>query len=234
MSCNRIYQATLKKITNDNVVMELEDLKAFQSKLKKGLTVFDITPHDPNKISGLQRKKAYAMIHDIADFEGYPDDIKKIALKEQFRGITGFPNFSLSNCHKDIATAFIAFLVEYCFYYEIPFRFKDLTNTFDTQRQVFLCLVHKRCTVCGSTKNIEINHEDTVGSGMNRTHIDHREHRLEALCRLHHVEFHTIGAKEFAKKYHFHGIKLKTEEVISLGLMSRKQIDEIDRRNLNE
>lgn len=220
----KIYQANLQSIKDNQATFNFEEIDEFIAEAKKGKVSFDITPHDPNKISGLQRRKAYALIHDIADYEGYPDDIKKIALKEQYRAITGFKEFSLSDCHKDIATAFIAFLVEYCFFYDIPFRFKDITNTFDTQRHVFLCLLHKRCTVCGSMENIEINHEDTVGLGRDRRNIDHREHRLEALCRNHHFEFHTIGAEQFANKYHFHGIKLKAEELISLKLMTKTQI----------
>jgi hypothetical protein len=232
-----IYQSQLKSVKNDLITLKVNDIEKFQSELKRGYIAFDVMPHEPYQLSDIQRKKAYAMMHDIADYEGYPDDIKKISLKEQFRAITGYPKFSLSNCHKDIATAFIAFLVEYCFYYDIPFRFKDLTNTFDTQRQVFLCLAHKRCTVCGTDERVEINHEDSVGSGLNRNHIDHRQHRLEALCHNHHFEFHTIGAESFAKKYHFHGIKLKDEDIVSLKLMSWKQIHEFDeeyRRNRND
>lgn len=223
-----IYQSQLKNVKDDLITLKINDIGSFQSELRRGYIAFDLTPHTPDKLSDVQRRKSYAMIHDIADYEGYPDDIKKIALKEQFKGVTGYPDFSLSDCKKDIATAFIAFLVEYCFYYDIPFRFKDLTNTFDTQRQVFLCLAHKRCTVCGADERVEINHEDSVGSGLNRNHIDHRQHRLEALCHNHHFEFHTIGAESFAKKYHFHGIKLKDEDIVSLKLMSWKQIKKFD------
>ncbi|WP_100220213.1 putative HNHc nuclease [Liquorilactobacillus vini] len=224
----RIYESHLQAVRDNLITLKINDYEAFKNELKRGNIAFDVIPHEPYQLSDVQRRKAYAMIHDIADYEGYPDDIKKITLKEQFKAITGYSDFSLSNCKKDVATAFIAFLVEYCFKFDIPFRFKDLTNTFDTERQVYLCLVHKRCTVCGAEENIEINHEDTVGQGMNRNHIDHRGHRLEALCHFHHFEFHQIGAENFAKKYHFHGIRLKSEDIVSLKLMSWKQIHEFD------
>lgn len=224
-----IFQANLKGDRGDSFEFRFNDTDGFRNSLKHGYTAFDVTPHKSDAISDVQRKKAYAMIHDIADYEGYPDDIKKISLKEQMRGLTGFKSFSLGNCPKDVATAFIAFLVEYCFYYDIPFRFKDLTNTFDTDRQVFLCLLHKRCTVCGATENIEINHEDAVQNGNNRRHIDHREHRIEALCHFHHFEYHTLGQQSFYNKYHFHGIKPNNELATRLKLMSWKQINELDK-----
>lgn len=224
-----IFQAQIKGARDDLFQFRFNDTEEFKKSLEHGYTAFDVMPHKSTRLSDVQRKKAYAMIHDIADYEGYPDDIKKISLKEQFRAVTGYSEFSLSNCYKDIATAFISFLVEYCFYYDIPFRFKDLTNTFDTERQVYLCLWHKRCTVCGSEKSIEINHEDAVGNGNNRNHIDHREHRIEALCHFHHFEYHALGAKTFYEKYHFHGIKPSDELVIHLHLMSKKQINEFDK-----
>lgn len=224
-----IFQAQIKGARDDLFQFRFNDTDEFKKSLEHGYTAFNVMPHKSNRLSDVQRKKAYAMIHDIADYEGYPDDIKKISLKEQFRAITGYPEFSLSNCYKDIATAFISFLVEYCFYYDIPFRFKDLTNTFDTERQVYLCLWHKRCTVCGSEESIEINHEDAVGNGNNRNQIDHREHRIEALCHFHHFEYHTLGAKKFYEKYHFHGIKPSDELVVHLHLMSKKQINEFDK-----
>ena len=103
-----------------------------------------------------------------------------------------------------------------------------MENTIDAERRVFLCLVHRQCTVCGSRQGLQINHEDTVGMGNNRNHIDHRNHRLEMLCFKHHNEFHNIGAKAFADKYHFHGIKLSDKSILSLKLMSQKQMDEFD------
>ena len=48
------------------------------------------------------------------------------------------------------------------------------------------------------------------------------------LCFKHHSEFHNIGAKAFADKYHFHGIKLSDKSILSLRLMSQKQMDEFD------
>ena len=101
-------------------------------------------------------------------------------------------------------------------------------QTVDVDRQVWWCLKYRYCTVCHSKQNLQINHEDTVGVGNDRRHIDHRGHRLECLCARHHTEFHSIGAVQFYNKYHFHGILLDTEQVVEIGLMSQKQCDRFD------
>ncbi|WP_281828066.1 putative HNHc nuclease, partial [Lactobacillus amylolyticus] len=108
-----IYESHLQAVRDNLIALKVNDYEAFKSELKRGNIAFDVIPHEPYQLTDVQRRKAYAMIHDIADYEGYPDDIKKITLKEQFKAITGYSDFSLSNCKKDVATAFIAFLVEY-------------------------------------------------------------------------------------------------------------------------
>lgn len=224
------FEGRFKALVGNDMRIHLADLKTAEAYLHKGYTQFDVVPHNPMSITTDQRKKAYAMIHDIGDYEGYDDDDMKMILKSQFRAVTGCKEFSLSDCHKDIATAFISYLVEYCFYYDIPFFEKNMIDTVDANRWQYLCLVHKRCSVCGTTEAVEINHVDSVGNGNNRNHLDHRQHRLEALCHKHHMEFHTMGAKTFADVYHMHGIKLGDKDIIRLKLMSWKQIDEFDAR----
>lgn len=102
-----------------------------------------------------------------------------------------------------------------------------MESTIDAERRVFLCLVHRQCTVCGSRQGLQINHEDTVGMGTIVT-ISIIEIIGLRCCFKHHSEFHNIGAKAFADKYHFHGIKLSDKSILSLKLMSQKQMDEFD------
>lgn len=228
------FEGRFKALSGNDIRIHLDDLEQAKRYLQKGYTQFDIEPHNPMKLSADQRSKAFAMIHDIGDYEGYDDDDMEKTLKARFRAVVGCEPFSLSNCHKDTATAFISFLVEYCFYYDIPFFEKNMVDTVDANRWQYLCLVHKRCAICGRTDTVEINHVDSVGSGNNRRHMDHRTHRLEALCHEHHAEFHQIGANTFANKYHMHGVKLKDEGVVKLGLMSWKQIRGFDQQYKEE
>ncbi|KRM91472.1 putative HNHc nuclease [Liquorilactobacillus cacaonum] len=244
---NERYEGHVVSIKKDLVTFRIDEIDSMIKLLKKGRVHFDLTEHEPEQITGIQRRKAYAMIHDIGMAQGceqsYEFQKLKVDLKDSFCRKSGYGSFSLSNCSKYVATDFISWLVELCFFKGIPFQFKDLVNTFDTERQVFLCLVHKRCTVCGQTNNIQINHEDTVGMGNDRKHLNHRNHRLEALCSYHHLEFHRLGSKSFFDKYHFHGTKLRDEQLIALKLMSQKQMQEFDeeyereklaRRNIDE
>lgn len=220
------------------VTLKVDDFEGLVKSFRKGKIDFDLIPHSADLITGIQRRKAYAMIRDICEYQGYVQTFErekqKQNLKKEFCDSSGYQMFSLSDCKKDVATQFISFLVEYCFEYDIPFQFKDLVNTFDTERKVYLCLLHRRCTACGVTKDIQINHEDTVGSGNNRNHLDHRKHRLEALCANCHAKFHRIGAKSFYEEQHFHGIILSDEMLISMKLMSRKQMREFDEQYKRE
>ncbi|WP_311408453.1 putative HNHc nuclease [Liquorilactobacillus uvarum] len=237
---NERFSGHLTNVTIDKdlVTMKIDDFDGLINLFRKGKIDFDIIPHSKDLISGIQRRKAYAMIRDICEYQGYVQvferEKQKKKLKEEFCENSGYQMFSLSDCKKDVATQFISFLVEYCFEYDVPFQFKDLVNTFDTERRVYLCLLHRRCTACGATKDIQINHEDTVGSGNNRNHLDHRQHRLEALCANCHARFHHIGAESFYEEQHFHGIKLSDEMLISMKLMSRKQMQEFDEQYKRE
>lgn len=222
------FEFKFDRIVGSKVQFEIDDLDAFKRELRKGHLKFNASPADHNMISNAQRKKIYALFRDISDYTGYEEQEVKHRLKSKFSYNTGYGNFSLSNCTKELATQFIRFVIEFCFRYDIPFDSKAMENTIDAERRVFLCLVHRQCTVCGSRQGLQINHEDTVGMGNNRNHIDHRNHRLEMLCFKHHSEFHNIGAKAFADKYHFHGIKLSDKSILSLKLMSQKQMDEFD------
>lgn len=228
------FEGRFKALVGNDMQIHLTDPKIAEAYLYKGYTQFDLVPHNPMSITADQRKKAYAMIHDIGDYEGYDDDDMKMTLKAQFRAVVGCKEFSLSDCHKDIATAFISYLVEYCFYYDIPFFEKNMIDTVDANRWQYLCLMHKRCAVCGRTDTIEINHVDVIGQGNNRNHTDHRHHRLEALCHEHHAMFHQLGAATFAKRFHMHGIKLKDDDIVQLGLMSWNQIYEFDAHYVQE
>ncbi|ETA74066.1 putative HNHc nuclease [Ligilactobacillus equi] len=211
-------------------IQNIPDLKV---NIAEGVQEYRIIPVS-GMITSQQRKKAYALIGEIARATGYLTNYQKerlkYQLKEEYTKSVGKEMFSLSYCSENTALAFIDFLVDKAL--EVGAQIEPETlNSLDTEQYVKMCLKYRVCTVCGRRDAVQINHEDTVGMGNDRTHIDHRGHRLEALCVEHHAEFHAIGAKSFAEKYHFHGVKLNTKEVISLGLMSKRQCEEFDGRS---
>lgn len=216
------------KLAGDLATFRVSDVATLSKELRRGIRLFELEP----SISKRQRKYIYALISDLGDVTGYETSYEKAILKkdlkQSFCDDTETPLFSLSDVSKEVAGQFIEYLVETCLREGIAPTDKLVWQTVDVDRQVWWCLKYRYCTVCHSKQNLQINHEDTVGIGNDRRHIDHRGHRLECLCARHHAEFHNIGAVQFYNKYHFHGILLDTEQVVEIGLMSQKQCDQFD------
>lgn len=210
------------------------DLMIRKKKLKLDIRAFDI-----NKLTRVQQQKAHALIHDINDYGN--NDIYFVAeenLKYKFLINMGFPTdkiFSLADCSKDMAMLFISWLVEYCFYFDIPFRNKNLHQTFDMNRKLFLDAVHKRCFATESMAKdtpLHIHHINAIQT--NRKKADHRGRYFMILKAELHQEIHMTGYKRFCEKWHTGAIQLSEEQIINLGLMSKTQMDELDSEDNRE
>ena len=160
---------------------------------------------DPRKISREQQKKAYALISEIARWWGYlPQEAAKDITKYMFMSGGSPPmlaeTFSLANCSVEEAKLYITWLIDFCLIYNVPMQGKPLYEMVeDIPRYVYACLMNKRCAACG--KKAELHHVDRVGMGRNRKKINHMGMRCLPLCRKHHNEIHSIGDKEFMKRY---------------------------------
>ena len=73
----------------------------------------------------------------------------------------------------------------------------------DIAHYTYMCLIHKKCVICG--KKADLHHIDTIGMGNNRNEVEHLGREVMSLCREHHTEMHTIGIKDFNDKYHLDG-----------------------------
>ena len=176
--------------------------------LDKQVKECDIILRDGRTISRDQQKKAYALMRDISLWSGHtPDEIKELA-KYDYLSKYGGEMFSLSDCSVTLARGFIDYLVEFCLIHDIPCRDSLLELCEDVKRYLYLCLIHKRCCVCG--KKTQLHHVDTVGMGYDRNEIPHIGKRAEALCFKHHRECHDIGQKDFDERYHVFGIEIDT------------------------
>ena len=167
-------------------------------------TAIEVIFYDGRSIEPIQRKKIYALIRDIGEWSGYLPEEAKAVLKWHYRCSSGAVDFSLSDCPKDIATGFISFLIEFCLINDVPCRDSLPELCEDIERYLYLCLIHKKCCICG--KKTQLHHVDTVGMGYDRREPIHIGKRAEALCYLHHRECHSIGQKEFDGKYHIFGV----------------------------
>ena len=161
---------------------------------------------DGRKISPEQRRKAYALLGEIAEWAGYePDEIKEV-MKYEFRKkvVSSLERdlFSLSDCDMTNAKKFIDYLVDFILRNNIPTHRPLAELADDIDRYIYACLIRKKCCVCG--QKADLHHVDAVGMGNDRTQINHIGRRCLPLCRVHHNEIHTTGTTAFIDRYHIH------------------------------
>ena len=85
----------------------------------------------------------------------------------------------------------------------MPLKYSLLNYVDDIDNYVYMCLIHKKCCICG--KKAELHHVDSVGMGNDRTEVQHEGRNALSLCREHHTEIHAIGINSFLEKYHING-----------------------------
>lgn len=160
--------------------------------------------HDRRQISPEQRRKAYALLAEIGDWQGMSRDQTKLVCKREFlkQHIEGLHHelFSLSDCDMTTAREFISYLIDLMLEFDIPSRVPLYEMCDDIGRYVYACLMQKKCAVCGL--KAELHHVDRVGMGYNRKEICHIGMRCLPLCRGHHDEVGVIGERPFEEKYH--------------------------------
>lgn len=189
-------------------VINVEEIRRFNTNGEFKATIkFD----DERSLSADQRKKAHALLGDIARWSGDDPEYIKAWLKYYFIADTGAEYFSLSDTDMTTARLFINYLIEFAFKWDIPFKDKGLTLQDDIGKYLWLCLKYRKCAICG--KHADVHHIDTVGAGRNRGKVNHSELEMIALCRTHHNEAHQIGWHTFNKKYQVAGIKLTVQDI---------------------
>ena len=187
--------------------------RAINRRYSKVLIAFQ----DSRRISPEQRKKAYALIHEIADWIGdRPADVKQI-MKLEFRlhRMEGMAQraFSLSNVDMNTAADFITYLIDFMIENHVPSSVPLYTLADDIDRYVYSCLVNKQCCVCGEC-NADLHHCEgsRVGMGNDRNEVHHLGRYVMPLCRKHHAEIHTAPERAFWEKYHL--VPVKADKVI--------------------
>ena len=178
---------------------------------KRGYSDCLVQMIDSRPLSDKQRRACYALLGEIADFTGNGKDSTKEYMKLKFLaedfGETADKIFSLSNAPMSLVCAFQRFLVRFILDWDIPTKFPMLDLVDDVGDYLYACLINRKCAVCG--KRADLHHVDHVGMGRDREEIIHEGMEALPLCREHHAEAHTLGARSFAEKYHIeHGVKL--------------------------
>lgn len=161
---------------------------------------------DGRTISPEQRRKAYALLGEIAAYTGYAPEQAKLTMKHQFMAthLEALQKelFSLADCDMTTAREFISYLIEFIIEFDIPTGTPLAELCEDVQRYVYTCLVHKKCAVCG--QKAEIHHVDKVGIGRDRHDICHIGMQALPLCAEHHRlnGIHQMGDERFMAEYH--------------------------------
>ena len=193
---------------------------------KKGWVVQTTRPDIPNLsddvlviwkdirgISDEQRRKAWALMTEIGNYQGQgKEDVyreQQVEFSMRNMETLGGRLIHLSSATMSEARAFINLLIEIILEYGIPTKEPLYGLCDDIPRYVYACLMNKKCAVCG--KKTELHHHDHVGMGRNRHEIDHIGMRALPLCREHHEEIHRIGNTAFLERYHLEPITINAE-----------------------
>lgn len=173
--------------------------------------------HDKRQISPEQRRKAWALIGEIAAWAGYIKAGDKTDLNTMLKGeflralvdalqAEAIKAFSLSDVDMTTARMYIDWLVEFCIVNHVPTHQPLYELADDLSAYAYACAMHKVCAVCG--RRAELHHVDRVGMGRNRDEIEHIGMEAMPLCREHHMEAHQHGDDALMEKYHLQPITI--------------------------
>lgn len=173
---------------------------------------------DSRRISAKQQKRIYLTIKDIANHLGYFEKEAEQLLIDNFN-ISHNENLTcIPECSMDLARKFLAYLLEFCLQYTVPLSDYAVNRIDNIESYISLCLLYRRCAVCGNNADIHHALDDRVQMGNNRNKINHVGRKVIPLCRAHHTELHTMSENDFYKKYSIKPIPLTEEMVKKLGL----------------
>lgn len=212
--------ATVDRLTDGRwVLLPDEDLTHYIA--KQDCRCADVYLRDGRRLSDEQRRKIFAIIRDIALWNGDAPESIRGQMTWNFCEKYDCDAFSLSTRRTNAAdmttaTEFITYLLDFCLYHGIPMKERLVDRADDLDRAMYLCLKHRKCAVCG--RPADIHHADSIGMGRDREKVVHAGLKAIALCRVHHTEAHQIGRDRFYEKYHVYGIKLDGYLCEMLGL----------------
>lgn len=194
------------------VTIELDDDVNFDLFTKS----VGVNLRDERTITTKQRNFAYGLMADIAksDIGGYwAGDRKEIEnyFKAKFCLDNDTDYFSLSTKlgNRYDTNLFIDLLLRFAIKHNVNLSYLPL-NELDGdfgRRFEYLCLINKKCVICGVNEGIEFAHIDTVGFTNSRKQMNHMGKLGMALCHKHHMQQHSAnwGLERFMNYYHISG-----------------------------
>lgn len=201
--------------------------------VKRGYRECRIELIDSRPLSGKQRRMCWAMIGEIAEWQGdmrsatgralareFVNDARKLDFLISELGENADKLFSLSNAPMSLVAAYQRYLVRFIVSNDIPTKKPMLEYVDDVADYVYSCLINKRCCICGRVA--DLHHVERVGMGRSRTEICHEGMEVLPLCREHHTEAHTMPDDAFFERYHLDkGVQLDKTLCRLYGLKSK-------------
>ena len=165
---------------NGGIVITAIGPSVMRALVRKYKTV-EIGLCDGRSISPEQRRKTYALLHEIAEYIGDDTESTKNSMKMDFvlnrMQAMQRKMFSLSDVDMNTASEFITYLVEFIIEHDIPCQDNKLSELCeDVGRYVYACLINKKCCVCG--RLADLHHVDAVGMGNDRQEVHHLGRRV--------------------------------------------------------
>lgn len=210
------------------------DIKEIMRKSADGELVVDF--YEKDTITDLQRKHYWALVGDIEAYTGYTSDVIDSLLRVKFmkaNNLDEYPSIKRNQMKKTTASELLEYVIDLCIKEGIPFRKQQFYLTIDTSKMLYALTLKRLCWICGKPHS-EIHHVNgsTIGMGNDRTKVNHVGRYVMCLCTKHHGEIHPALEKVFYKKHQISPIKLSKEMVITLGLMSRKRAEELNKEEI--
>jgi Protein of unknown function (DUF968). len=181
---------------------------------------------DGRRLSHEQRKKAHALIGEIAEWAGYAPEWMKRHMKVEFvaERLESLERkmFSLADCDMTVAREFISFLIEFVLMHGIPTRVPLMELCEDIEHYVYHCLIHRKCAVCGD--HAQLHHWQAIGAGRDRTEVPQLGWPVISLCGEHHGVAHTKGRTWLEDDMHLVPVPLdeKIAKVYKLAKKARR------------
>ena len=170
---------------------------------------------DSRPLSDKQRRMCWAMIREIAEWQGQSDTETARDLVNEARKVDFLVNeinenadrvFSLSNAPMSLVASYQRYLIHFILSNEIPTKKPLYEYADDISDYVYYCLITKKCAICG--RPAQIHHIDRVGIGRDRHDIVHEGMECISLCAEHHDEIHGVGDDRYLERYHLQGIAI--------------------------
>ena len=208
------------KKTNDGVYLKVfvQDKEILDEIMRYKTKTGNLKLDDNRRISAKQLKRIYLTIKDIANHLGYfPKEAEQLLI-ENFNISYNENLTSIPECSMSLARKFLAYLLEFCLQYTVPLSDYAVNRIDNIESYISLCLLYRRCAVCGDIADIHHALDDKIQMGNNRNKINHVGRKAIPLCRTHHTQLHSMSENDFYKKYSIKPIPLTEEMVKKLGL----------------